>query len=117
MKNKKHSPAPWSIGTFTDGNTNKEIFSLTHSPKKTKKCWTVKPIAHFTKPADAFLCSAAPELLSVAKEWLNIWLYIREEYPDVELPFTVLNGGILNGADACGRLRNAIQKAESNTLT
>ena len=53
------------------------------------------------------LHGAAPMLLEACEEWLAIWLYIRKNYPGVELPFS-----IRNGADACGRLRAAVAAAK-----
>jgi hypothetical protein len=60
--------------------------------------------------ANALLITAAPELLEACKEWLDIWIYLRETYPDIETPDT-FNGS----TDACGRLRAAIAKAEGVT--
>ncbi|KKN71480.1 hypothetical protein LCGC14_0420590 [marine sediment metagenome] len=66
-------------------------------------------IAHcFQGIGDAHLMATAPEILEVCKEWLDLWLYIRDRYPDIELP-----PSIKSGADACGRLRQVIAKAES----
>jgi len=59
--------------------------------------------------ADAYLIAAAPDLLGSAKEWLSIWLYLRDNYPDIELP-----DSFDGQSDACGRLRSAIAKAEGN---
>ncbi len=47
------------------------------------------------------------EMYEACKEWLGIWLYIREHYPAIEL-----SSIIVNGADACGRLRQALAKAD-----
>ncbi len=59
------------------------------------------------RTANACLIEACPDLLEAAKEWHDNWLYIREHYPDIELPFSVRDG-----ADSFGRLRVAIAKAE-----
>lgn len=57
--------------------------------------------------ADSKVIAAAPDLLAACEEWLEIWLYIREKYPDIEIPFS-----LRGSSDACGRLRSAIEKAK-----
>ena len=49
---------------------------------------------------------AAPELLASCREWLDLWNWIDEHYPEIELPMT-----LQGSTDACGRLRAAITKA------
>lgn len=50
---------------------------------------------------------AVPAMLEALKEWNDIWHFIKDHYPDVELPFSLDK----KGNDAAGRLRKAIALA------
>ncbi len=53
--------------------------------------------------------NAHDQMLAACEEWLDLWCYIREHYPDIETPFAV---DCETGMDACGRLRAAIAAAK-----
>ena len=74
----------------------------------TKKC-SCKTAHYGTEIGFCPLHDAAPDLLASAKEWLELWFFIRDQYPEIELPNTLRE----DGTDACGRLSAAIAKAES----
>ena len=113
-KQTQHTPEPWGYD-----KTTLSIVRLIITPEEVG-AWQISPTA---KPnnviayvpsdyaqeeqlANARLIAAAPALLAACEEWLALWLYIRENYPEVDLPFS-----IRNGADACGRLRAAVAAA------
>jgi hypothetical protein len=91
----KHTPGPWN--EVTVGNQQRLIVSEANGTN----------VAVSYDKKDARLIAAAPELLESCKEWLDIWIYIRDTSPNVEIPDT-FNGS----TDACGRLRASIAKAE-----
>jgi len=85
----KHTPGPstsLSCGCVVGHELQSPYFPIRHCP----------------------LHAATPELLASAKEWLELWFFIRDQYPEVELPNTLRE----DGTDACGRLGAAIAKAE-----
>ncbi len=73
-----------------------QLFSMTHLNTKRQ----AEQIIHAV--------NSYKGMLEALKEWYTLWLYIRENYPQVELPNT-LHGS----SDACGRLRAIIAKVEA----
>ena len=92
---------PWEIRSW-GGYDEKEVYTMTHTKH------TPTPCTECSEQPKCKLHAAAPELLASAKEWLELWFFVRDQYPEIELPNTLRE----DGTDACGRLRAAIAKAE-----
>ena len=100
----EHTPGPWRI---LESEWNGADHYIISGYGADTSC--ICKMTEDNEEANAQLIAAAPELLEACEEWLGTWLYLRDKYPDIEIPLT-----LRGGSDACGRLRAAITKAKGD---